>query len=112
MDLEQATIIFLVSVFIIAEIFRIFRGTRGVITAFDDAGLAALLPVNSVRIKLHNGREIQAKLNCCTACLGRLKVGDEVRVTDTKDGYVVDLPWFRKSGKSSCFRFCEEVSRR
>ncbi len=66
------------------------------IVGMNDDGLGLLLsPVVTVRVRLRDGEEITAGLNCCTACLGRLEIGDEVRVSDSSDGYVVDLPWFR-----------------
>jgi len=58
------------------------------------------LPVMRVRVRLQGGQEVTAGLNCCTACLGRLTVGDEVRVTDTADGYTADLPWLLR--RKSC----------
>jgi hypothetical protein len=97
MDIEQATIVFLVLVFAAAEIFRFMRGRRGVIVCEEDSGFDGIaLPVTTVRVKLESGDEVTAFMNCCTACLGRLKVGDEVRVLNSRDGYVVDLPWFNR----------------
>lgn len=98
--LEQATILFLVIVFIAAEISRVRRGRRGLIVAVNEPGIPlAAMPVLSVQVRLEDGREVSASLMSCTACLGRFQVGDEVRVADTRDGWVVDLPWFRS-------RFC------
>ncbi len=97
MHIEQATVLFLVMVFAAAEVYRLVRGRRGVIVSEDDSGLAGIaLPVTSVKVRLECGDEVTATMNCCTACLGRLKIGDEVRVSDSSDGYVVDLPWFRR----------------
>jgi len=96
MTLEQITIAFLIAVFVAAEIYRMRRGMRGVIVGVSDsADTFGVLPVMSVRVRLNSGREVEASLNACTACLGRLQVGDEVRVADTRDGWTVDLPWFR-----------------
>jgi len=98
MTIESATVLFLVILFGAAEIHRFRRGKRGVITAVDESGLAqAMLPVFQVRVRLDHGPEVTAALNGCTACLGRLQIGDEVRVCDSKDGFVIDLPWFRKN---------------
>jgi hypothetical protein len=97
MNIEQATVVFLVIVFAAAEIFRFMRGRRGVIVCEEDAGFPGIaLPVTTVRVKLENGDEVTASMNCCTACLGRLKIGDEVRVSNSRDGYLVDLPWFNR----------------
>ncbi|MGB6065833.1 MAG: hypothetical protein WBG50_13595 [Desulfomonilaceae bacterium] len=97
MHIEQATVFFLVIVFAAAEVYRMLRGRRGVLVSEDNQGLPGIaLPVTSVKVRLESGDEVTATMNCCTACLGRLKIGDEVRVSDSSDGYVVDLPWFRR----------------
>ena len=96
MNLEHATLLFLVTVFLMAEIYRVRRQTSGRIIRLDDGGIPVeALPMMSVLVKLRDGREVAAALNSCTACLGRLKIGDEVRVSRTRDGWVVDLPWLR-----------------
>jgi hypothetical protein len=100
MTLEYATTVFLVFVFIAAEVYRSVRGQRGVILSVEEGALAQiLLPEVRVGVRLNDGRDVSATLNGCTLCLGRLKIGDQVRVSPSRDGYVVDLPWFR-SGKS------------
>lgn len=97
MNIEQATVVFLVIVFAAAEIFRLMRGSRGVIVCEEDEGFPGIaLPVTTVRVRLESGDEVTAAMNCCTACLGRFKMGDEVRVSHSRDGYVVDLPWFSR----------------
>ena len=96
MTLELATVLFLVVVFLMAEVYRVKRQRRGLIVAMNDAGMGLVtLPVVTVQVRLDDGSEVPAKLNCCTACLGRLSVGDEVRVSATRDGWVVNLPWLR-----------------
>ncbi|MBI5251555.1 MAG: hypothetical protein HY912_18855 [Desulfomonile tiedjei] len=101
MNIEQLTIIFLIAVFAAAEIYRATRGMRGSIIAVNDSGYGELLPVTSVKIRLDRGDLVDASLNCCTACLGKLRIGDEVRVCSSRDGYVVDLPWFRRGNCAS-----------
>lgn len=97
MSLEHVTLLFLVGIFVSAEIFRARRGMRGVIVSADDSSIGPVaLPVMTVKVKLDRGDEVTASLNCCTACLGRLNVGDQVRVADSRDGYVIDLPWFQR----------------
>ncbi len=94
--IEYATVIFLIVVFVAAEIYRATRGVRGVISSVGDIGIdPTILPVTPVNIRLENGSEITANVNCCTACLGRLKIGDQVRVCKSKEGYMVDLPWIQ-----------------
>ena len=101
MSWDHITLVFLIVVFAAAEIYRLTHGMRGVIVAMEDSPVAALLmPVTTVRVRLGDGREVRAQLNCCTACLGRLGVGDQVRVSDSRSGYVVELPWFNRSRSS------------
>lgn len=107
MTLEHLTLAFLLLFFAAAEIYRIVHGKRGVIVSVEDSSVSALvLPVTAVRVRLGDGREVSAQLNCCTACLGRLKVGDQVRVTNSRSGYVVELPWLNRSQCSSGGRVC------
>ena len=94
--IEYATVIFLIVFFIAAEIYRSTRGVRGVIASVKDVGIdPILLPITPVNVRLENGEEVTANVNCCTACLGRLQIGDQVRVSRSKEGYVVDLPWIQ-----------------
>ncbi len=100
--IEYATLIFLILIFVAAEIHRARRGVRGVIASVKDTGIDPMfLPVTPVNVRLENGSEVIAQVNCCTACLGRLKIGDHVRVSRSKEGYTVDLPWIRKKICSS-----------
>ena len=102
MTLELATVLFLVAVFLMAEIYRMKRQRRGLIVGLHDTGMSLIvLPEVTVQVRLDDGTEVPAKLNCCTACLGRLTVGDEVRVSDTRDGWVVNLPWLRTGACSA-----------
>ncbi len=104
MNLETATIVFLVAVFVAAEIWRVLRGQSGVIVSAHEDGLGfAMLGMGTVDVRLESGEQVSASVNCCTACLGRLQIGDQVRVTSSKEGYVVDLPWVRR-------RVCREDS--
>lgn len=100
MNLEYLTLSFLVVLFLGAEIFRaLSRGLRGVIVAVeDDAEYPLSLLVTLVRVRLTDGRDILASMNCCTACIGRFAIGDEVRVRATGEGFVIDLPWFKGTG--------------
>jgi len=105
MTIEYLTLGLLIALFIAAEIYRYTRGVRGVIVAAKDFGMP--LPVSSVDVRLNHGEVVTASLNCCTACLGNLRIGDEVRVSHSRDGYVVDLPWSRparcqSSGMNKC----------
>jgi hypothetical protein len=97
MTLEHATLFFLVIVFLAAEVFRVARGKRGILLSLNEQGYdSVMVSVIKARIGMHDGNVIEADINSCTACIGRLKVGDEVRVTDSGQGFVADLPWFRR----------------
>lgn len=102
MDLETVTLIFLLVVFLTAEIYRARRSSRGIIVGFDDSDLGLLVsPVLTARVRLEDGSIIQADVNSCTACMGRLTVGTQVRIFNSSNGYMVDTPWFQqKSGKA------------
>ncbi|MCA1961090.1 MAG: hypothetical protein LDL33_09850 [Desulfomonile sp.] len=94
MSLEQATLGFLIAVFLAAEVYRFVRGTRGVIVGVDEPAMPLVaLPITNVTVRLDDGRKVQARLDICTSCLGHLKTGDQVRVAETREGWVVDLPW-------------------
>ncbi len=100
MTLEHITLLFLIILVGTAEIYRVKRGSRGVIVAVKESGLPAfVLPYMDVKVRLPNGNEITAQANCCTACLGQLKLGDEVRVFKGRDGYTVDLLWLRSRSR-------------
>lgn len=73
------------------------RGKRGVVLAVaaEKAGEPVLVGVNAL-ILLENGSRIEAQIPACTVCIGRLGVGTQVRVTQSQQGYLVDIPWCRK----------------
>lgn len=103
MDLETVTLIFLIVVFLAAETYRARRSSRGIIVGFEDSDLGLLVsPVLTARVKLDDGSVIQAELNSCTACMGRLSVGTQVRIYNSSNGYVVDTPWFQRGSGKAC----------
>ena len=110
--IEYATVLFLVVVFIAAEVYRMRRAKTGRIVGFEDQGVALVaLPMMKVQVRLDDGATVQAHLSSCTACLGRLQIGDAVRVSPTRDGWVVDLPWTRgKKCNSSMGAHCRGTS--
>lgn len=94
MDLETVTLVFLIMVFVSAEVYRSLRSSRGVIVAFEDSDLGFLVsPLLTARVKLNDGSVVLASVNSCTACLGRLAVGTQVRIYNSSSGYVLDTPW-------------------
>ncbi len=110
--IEYATVLFLVVVFVAAEVYRMRRAKTGRIVDFEDQGVALVaLPMMKVQVRLDDGAIVQAHLNSCTACLGRLQIGDAVRVSPSRDGWVVDLPWVRgKKCSSSIEAQCRGTS--
>jgi hypothetical protein len=93
MDIETITTIFLIAVFVSTEVFRIITGRKGTIVALKTDETPLLLFNPNVVVRLRSGEEISAGVDCCTACLGKLKTGDRVKVVKSKNGYQVNLPW-------------------
>lgn len=99
MALEYATTLFLVGIFIMAEVYRLRRGRVGVLVGVKDSGLPLLgLPATEYAVRLDDGTVVAATASCCTACMGRFELGDRVKVAKNRDGYVIDLPWVRGKG--------------
>ncbi len=108
MTLDHATLIFLVLVFVAAEVYRTRRGQPGVIVSVGDTSFGPVpLPLVRVGVRLDTGNEVSASLDCCTACLGRLNVGDEIRVFRSNEGYKVALPWFRSGNSRKLTNRCQ-----
>jgi hypothetical protein len=84
--------------FAAAHLARRGKAVRGAIVSFvDDPVSGMFLPASAVNVRLNDGRQVVARLDSCTACLGRLSEGDEVLVSACNDGWVIDLEWFRRS---------------
>ena len=111
MDLEVITIAFLIALFAAAEIYRIKRGRKGTILSVNDFGLpSVVLPAVELLVRLPDGQEVIATASCCVACMGRLKIGDQVRVCQSKDGYTADLLWSQSRSCSQEVSSCERAS--
>ncbi|MDD3472969.1 MAG: hypothetical protein PHS86_09310 [Syntrophaceae bacterium] len=103
MDIETLTLIFLIILFLVAEYYRATRSRRGTIVSFEESELGFLInPILTARVQLENGKFVQASVNSCTACMGRLCVGSEVRVYNSSDGYILDVPWLPKKFNRLC----------
>jgi hypothetical protein len=100
MNIELATTIFLITVFLCAELYRLIRGKTGIVVAFIEGLPGTAMLTNKVQVELAGGELVTAEMNACVACLGRVGIGTEVRVAESREGFVVHLPWFR-SGKCS-----------
>jgi hypothetical protein len=107
MDIETITLIFLIVLFLTAEIYRVSRSSHGIIVSFEESEFGFLVsPTLMARVKLNDGSVVSATVNSCTACMGRLAVGSQVRVYRSSDGHVVDTPWIRKKISFSCGKEC------
>ncbi len=103
MDIEHITLVFLICLFLIAEVYRALRSARGEIISFEDSEFGFLMsPSLMAKVKLSDGSVVTASVNGCVACMGRLGVGTQVRVYNSSEGYVVDTPWFHKKMKDTC----------
>ncbi|MGC8602274.1 MAG: hypothetical protein ACP5VS_01150 [Desulfomonilaceae bacterium] len=101
MNIEYITSLFLIAVFILAEIYRAKRSARGIIVSVEDLGPQNFLgEIRTAVVKLKSGQEVTAKLTQCAACIAKIQVGSEVRVFNSSDGYTVDPVWFLS--KKSC----------
>ncbi|MFH0960018.1 MAG: hypothetical protein V1897_15100 [Pseudomonadota bacterium] len=96
MDIEQITLLFLIAIFALAEIYRARRSVRGVVISLEDSGpLNFLGEVRTVVVRLSSGKNVEAKMTSCTACLGNIELGSEVKIYRSSEGYQVDPIWVR-----------------
>lgn len=107
MNIEHITLLFLITVFVLAEIYRARRSVRGVVVSFEDTGpLNFFGEVRTVVVKLSSGELIQARMSSCAQCLGKIEPGSEVRIFDSSEGFQIDPVWIRSSKncaqKNSC----------
>ncbi|MGB9617611.1 MAG: hypothetical protein ACP5M0_11550 [Desulfomonilaceae bacterium] len=109
MDWDYLTTLSLVAVFLAAELYRCFGSRRGVILDLKSDERVAALNSATALIRLEDGNEIAAEIPPCTLCLGRLGIGEEVRVIRGARGYSVDLPWFLRSRRSRLACGCDRV---
>ncbi len=88
------TFLGLILFFIAVEIYRIKHYLKGNIVCIypPQLGLENLLSTQ-MKIKLTDGREVDAEVFQCTICLGRFQVGDEVYLTRAKNKYQINLPF-------------------
>jgi hypothetical protein len=88
-----------------AEIYRWRRGAAGRIVEIETDRIAFGLGAARAAVELDSGETVDAAVPGCVQCLGRLRPGDRVRVNDTRDGYVVGLPFGlvrKKKGGAVC----------
>jgi DNA-binding beta-propeller fold protein YncE len=89
------------------EIYRWHRGAAGHIVEIETDGIAFGLGGARATVELDSGETVDATVPGCVQCLGRLQRGDRVRAIDTREGYVVGLPFGltrTKKGNAACTR--------
>ena len=98
MVVENLTLLFLVLVFVLAELWSAVRGLRGVMVGFCDDEIPMLrLADRRVQVRLKDGSLVSAKVSGCTACMNRLAVGDAVSLLRQGAELVVAVPWGARS---------------
>ena len=95
------TFIALIIFFIAVEIYRARHYIKGEVTYIYPSllGIENLIS-GQMKVRLRDGREVDAEAFKCTMCLGDFCVGDEVSLTFAKGKYQINLP-FRLKGKTS-----------
>ena len=96
------TFIGLVIFYVTIEIYRTKFFIKGVIVEFcsSDLGIEEFI-LSNLKVQLKNGQVVEAEVSQCTMCMGHLAVGDEVSLFKKDERYIVNLPFNRKSKKSS-----------
>ena len=87
------TFIALIIFFVAVEIYRAKCYLRGIIIEFCPSitGIDNLI-LSRLKIKLEDGKIIEAEASRCTMCMGRLTIGDEINVIKSNNRYIVNLP--------------------
>jgi hypothetical protein len=89
------------------EIYRWRRGTAGRIIDLKIDRITFGLGGARAAVELESGETVNAMVPGCVQCIGHLQPGDRVRVNETRDGYVVGLPYGLvrgKKGTTACAR--------
>ncbi|TET36468.1 MAG: hypothetical protein E3J72_08595 [Planctomycetota bacterium] len=88
----------LLAVLVAAELYVHLRGLKGTLVAVESdkpscvSGGAGI----SIRVKLPDGKVVDATANPCGLCAGNLKIGDRVTLVRRQDNYVLALPLVSK----------------
>lgn len=87
------TFIALIIFFAVVEVYKSKTYIKGMIVDFchSDIGVEKLI-TSRIKVKLENSQIVEAEAMSCTMCLGHFAVGDEVKLTKSKDKYIVNLP--------------------
>ena len=88
------TFIALVIFFILMEIFRARHYIKGEVVQINPSLLGIENSLSGqMKVKLIDGREVDAEAFKCTVCLGDFNVGDVVYLTYAMGKYQVNLPF-------------------
>jgi|GEM_PF-1354950 len=91
------------------EIYRWRRGVAGRIIDLKIDKITFGLGGARAAVELESGETVDATVPGCVQCLGRLQPGDRVRVNETRDGYVVGLPYGLARGKKKAHACARET---
>ena len=93
----------LILFFISAEIYRAKHYIKAVIIDIYSSPLGIQNALSTqMKVRLANGREVDAEAFMCTVCLGDFCVGDEVYLSRIKSKYQINLPFRLKRKTSAC----------
>jgi len=108
-----ATGILLVLGFVAAELYVRRRGITGTITKLEELGPFPMGLALRASVRLSNGREIEADLPACTACMEHLRIGDSVRLLANGSLYHITgrcIYLDRNVGDAYCIESCKTAS--
>ena len=97
----------LIIFFVAVEIYRAKHYIKGNVIHIYPALLGVEnLIATRLKIRLRDGREVDAEAFRCTICLGNFQVGDEVYLTCAKGKYQINLPFSFKKNSASQVGCC------
>ena len=97
------TFIGLMIFFISVEIYRARHYIKGEVVSIYPSLLGIENSISGqMKVRLQDGREVDAEAFKCTLCLGDFCVGDEVYLTRAKGKYQINLPFRLKRKTSVC----------
>ena len=97
------TFIALIIFFISVEIYRAHHYIKGEVVHVYPSLLGIENSLSGqMKVRLRDGREVDAEAFKCTMCLGDFCVGDEVYLTRANGKYQINLPFRLKRKTSAC----------
>ena len=99
------TTVFLISVFIAAEFYRLKHRITGSIREIrpmdgDPTGLIGA----RIQVATSEAGEVTAFVSGCQMCVCRLEIGETVSLVPGPNGYVMKSPWISRRGHGICQR--------